>query len=50
MLEEVGLLMHTIVAKERDHKVVTESQKVHCVPEQIRYPVVTRDQRHEQEL
>jgi hypothetical protein len=40
----------TVVAKERDHKVVAESQKVHRVPEKIRHPVVTRDQRHEQEL
>jgi hypothetical protein len=42
--------VHTVVAEERDHKIVSESQEVHGVPKEIRHPVVTRNERHEQEL
>lgn len=46
----VVLRMYTVVSEERDHEVVAEGQKVHRVAKEIRHPVVTRNERHEEEL
>ena len=40
----------TIVTEESDDEVVAESKEVHGVAEEIRHPVVARNQRHEEEL
>lgn len=40
----------TVVSQERDDKVVPQRQKVHGVAEEIRYPVIASDKRHEKEL
>ena len=42
--------MHTVVAEECNHEVIAESQKIHCVPEEVGHPIVTRNERHEEEL
>lgn len=39
--------IRTIVAKERDDKVVAQPHEIHGVAEEIRHPVVAGDQGHE---
>lgn len=42
--------LRTVVAQERDDKIVAQREQVHGVAEEIGHPVVARDQRHEEEL
>ena len=42
--------MHTVVAEECNNEVIAESQQIHCVPEEVGHPIVTRNERHEEEL
>lgn len=40
----------TVVSQECDDKVVPKRHKVHGVAKEVRYPVVTSNERHEKEL
>lgn len=42
--------MLTVVPQERDDEVVAQGEQVHRIAEKVRDPVVTRYERHEQEL